>query len=155
MSNTSRRRFIHAVRATSAFVTLIASVTACESAESKRMKTLAGDYVTEFTSDTTPGQAPFMQGTTTLTLRPDGKYVYKQFDRMNGQTDHLFVDSGAYRINGTTLATSPTEAMPLQRYTISGDSLWAIVSGQIALTEKVTGVKMGDGGPQVPLVRRR
>jgi enamine deaminase RidA (YjgF/YER057c/UK114 family) len=59
-----------------------------------------------------------------------------------------------YRIDGTTLATSPNEEMPAQHYTISGDSLWAIVSGQIALTEAVTSMKM-DAGKQIPLVRRR
>ena len=155
MSDTRVSRTLRAVPARVMIFGLAALATACVSAESKRMKALAGDYVQEYASDTVPGQEPMIQGTNTLTLRADGRYLYTQHVKTVGRPDDNFVDSGAYRINGTTLATSPTEAMPLMRYTISGDSLWAIVSGQIALTEKVTGVKMDGGGPQVPLVRRR
>jgi hypothetical protein len=155
MNNPRTSRVLDAVRAGLASCAFLACLTACESAESKRMKALAGDYVYEYASDTIPGREPVMKGSNILTLRPDGKYIYKQISQMVDQPEQVFVDSGAYRINGTTLATSPTEAMPLQRYTISGDSLWAIVSGQIALTKAVTGIDVGGGGNQVPLVRRR
>lgn len=119
------------------------------------MKALAGDYVDEYASDTIPGQEPQFKGSNILTLRPDGKYVYKQVSQMLGQPEHVFVDSGAYRINGTMLVTGRTEEMPSQQYTISGDTLWANTSRQIAQTEAVTGMKFNTDNEQPRMVRRR
>lgn len=130
-------------------------LSACESAESKRMKALAGDYVYEYASDTIPGQEPVAKGSNILTLRPDGKYLYKQVSQMGSDPEHVFVDSGAYRISGTTLVTGRTEEMPSQQYTISGDTLWANTSRQIAQTEAVTGMKFNTDNQQPRMVRRR
>jgi hypothetical protein len=152
MSDTRASHSIRFLRATLFGLVMLA---ACESAESKRMKTLAGDYVYEYASDTIPGQEPMAKGSNILTLRPDGKYLYKQVSQMGAEPEHVFVDSGAYRINGTTLVTGRTEEMPSQQYTISGDTLWANTSRQIAQTEAVTGIKFNTDNEQPKMVRRR
>jgi hypothetical protein len=119
------------------------------------MKAIAGDYVDEYASDTIPGQRLMAEGSNILTLRPDGRYLYKQISRMGDFPEHVFVDSGAYRIDGTTLVTGRTEEMPSQQYTISGDTLWANTSRQVAQTEAVTGIKFNTSNEQPKLVRRR
>lgn len=150
-------RFNPARRAAPASVALLLVLTAaCQSAESKRMQELAGNYVSTYESETLPGERePWIVETNTLSLRADGRWTLNVARTVNGKADHVNADSGAYRVDGTTLAMGATEAGPPARYTISGDTLWSMDSGQRALAERVTGVKATEPAEQSFYVRQR
>jgi hypothetical protein len=125
---------------------LVFFVAACESAESKRMKALAGDYVSEYETDpaTDPGHM-HVHERHTLTLRPDGTWSTTHLAEVDGRATPVQPDQGTYRIQGTTLSTRETEQSPAGHYTISGDTLWIIASDKVALTKAVTGIDMSGG----------
>ena len=138
-----------------ALIGLVLLVAACESAESKRMEAIAGDYVSEYETDpaTDPGHM-HVHERHTLTLRPDGSWSTKHLAEVNGEATPVQPDAGTYRVQGVTLALSPTEQMPAMHYTISGDTLWIISSDKVALTKAVTGVDLGGDNKQGFLVRQ-
>jgi hypothetical protein len=138
-----------------ALIGLVSFVAACESAESKRMKAIAGDYVSIYASEISPGQQePWIKERRTLSLHADGTWTMRDTVEVNGKQDQAVSDGGTYRIQGTTLSTRETEQSPSGHYTISGDTLWIIASDKVALTKAVTGVDLGGDNKQGFLVRR-
>ena len=120
------------------------------------MQELAGSYVSTYESEILPGERePWIVETHTLALRADGRWTLTAARTVNGKAEAVGADSGAYRVEGTTLATAATEASPPGRYTISGDTLWVMDSGQRALAEQVTGVKATEPAEQSFFVRQR
>lgn len=153
ITSSSRARFLLARAFTC--VAVVSLLAACESAESKQMKAIAGDYVTLYESEIPPGQQqPFVSQRNTLTLRPDGRWVEK-IERRILDEEKTITDSGAYRVQGTMLALGATEQEPSVRMTISGDTLWSNGSSSIKAAEAVTGVKVNDSGEQGFMVRQR
>jgi hypothetical protein len=109
---------------------------ACESAESKQMKQLAGTYAL---TSSDRAAARLLAGST-LTLEPDGTW------HSLSAADPIFrraaiPDSGSYRANGATIAVrSPVDG--LKTYEIRGDTLVWQNEKLLAQTEMVTGIKM-------------
>ena len=126
-----------------AFVGLLTLVAACESAESKQMKTLAGTYVWEYETDpaTDPGHM-WLHEKATMTLRADGTWALHHIAEIQGKSDNLPQnENGSYRVQGVTLVLGATENAPARKYTISGDTLWIKSNAEAAaLAKAVTGV---------------
>ena len=139
-----------------ALIGLVLLVAACESAESKRMKAIAGDYVSEYETDpaTDPGHM-HVHERHTLTLHPDGSWSTKHLAEVNGEATPVQPDAGTYRVQGVTLSLSPTEQMPAMHYTISGDTLWIRAAAALAQGKAVTGIDVPEGSGESFLVRQR
>lgn len=153
-SDLSRAASARAVRA--GLIAIVLLAVACESAESKRMKAMAGDYISDYESEIPPGHVtPWITSRSTLTLRPDGRWKFNRVTVINDDSTVENPDSGSYRVDGTTLATSASEQSRGGRYTISGDTLWSLDNGQRAMAEAVTGVKVAPPEEQTFFVRQR
>ena len=157
MSVTPRDSSTVVRRASIIALAVVPFLAACGRAEAKRIRKLAGDYVYLDESEIPPGQQqPWIIQENTLTLRVDGRWKFARVLRVSGKLDpHSRVDSGTFRLAGTTLVLSATANEPITRYTISGDTLWLLSADRARLAERVTGVKMDGGGDQAFLARRR
>jgi len=137
-------------------VVLAMSVSACESAESKQMKALAGSYISDYESEIPPGQTePWITSRNTMVFRPDGRWTLSRVRVVSGDTTIDAPDSGSYRILGTTLAMGATEQGPAAQLTISGDTLWSLDTGERARAEAVTGLRFAPPKEQGFYVRQR
>ena len=144
-------------RASVALIGLVSFVAACESAESKRMKAMAGNYVWEYETDpaTDPSHVRVHERHT-LTLSPDGSWSTNHLAELNGEASPVQRDGGTYRVQGVTLSLSPTESQPAMQYTISGDTLWIRAAAAMALGKAVTSIDMPPGEHDTSfLVRQR
>ncbi len=114
----------------------LALLSACESAESKQMKQLAGTYA--LTSHDR-SVARYLAGST-LTLEADGSW------HSLSAVDPVFrkaavPDSGNYRANGATIAVrSKTDGT--RTYAVRGDTLVWQNEELMAQTEAITGIKL-------------
>ncbi len=116
----------------------LVSAAACASDETKAMKKVSGTYA--LTSRDSMA-AVVLQGTT-MTLRPDGRWV------ANSPPDTIFQrpaasDSGTYRVRDGKIAIRSSEGF--QTYVVRGDTLMGDQverDRRIAQAEAVTGVKM-------------
>ena len=129
-----------ASRALLAALALAAPLAACGGEEAKRVKTLAGTYAYE--SETDPRTDPsgmHVHQRKAVTLRRDGHWVMTYNVTMNGDPMPGAVDSGTFRVQGVTLALN-SEEEGVQQYTVKGDTLWAQVARQLALTKQITGM---------------
>jgi hypothetical protein len=143
-------------RTSMVFVALLSLAAACESAESKQMKALAGTWVWEYETDpvTDPGHM-WLHEKRELTLRPDGSWSSTQLAEIGGNKESSSSDSGHYRVNGVTLVTRATENYPAQSFTVSGDTLWIRAAAAIAETKAVTGVDFAKSDTPDYYVRKR
>ena len=114
------------------------SVGACASEESRQMKNLSGTYVLA-THDTLAAQ--YLR-TTTLTLRPDGRWT-RVIGADTAFKSSALTDSGTYRANGRTIAVRFGDG-PMT-YAVKGDTLmWDTAEKErlTSQTEAITGVKL-------------
>lgn len=150
----NRRRLSVACRPV-VLASLAIVVIACESAEEKRMKTLAGTYVWEYETD--PATDPCgcrAHERHAVTLKADGQWTMAHLAEMNGEAQPGAADSGSYRADSTSVTMGATEQGPAQRYTVKGDTLWAGDNGAAARTKEITSLDMPGGNSPGFLVRQ-
>lgn len=143
-------------RSSLAVAGLVLLAGACQSAESKRMKEIAGTYVREYETDpATDPSGMRVHERHALTLRPDGTWTRTHLAEVNGEVTPVPDETGSYRVDGVMVAIGATENGPAQQYTISGDTLFPRTSLAEAQTKAVTSMDMPTGPGPSFLLRQR
>lgn len=138
---------------------VLLTVLVCGCGDSRRVKELAGTYVTEH------NEGDAVHSRTALTLRTDNRWTVTSELVINGQDmlaggrigDQIappgYADSGTFALKGVILSVN-SQKDGVTQYVVSGDTLWMHNARMAAAGEAVTGMK-AQGGPEGFLVRQR
>lgn len=114
----------------------------CGGGKDDRLKTLAGTYAREETSEE---KGTRLYERTVLTLRTDNRWTMLREATVNGEPWVSSTDSGTFSFKDVTLVTNSPRA-GVFTYTLNGDTLWMNAAEHVALTQAVTGIDMSSGG---------